>query len=64
MGDMTWLYRQMRAYRPDIGLRLIHHSYATLKGNGEKTDLRLKYIELWFSSHLEDAWELRASQPI
>ena len=64
MGDITWLYRQIRTYRLNIGLRLIHHSYATLTGNGEKTDLRLKYIELWFSSHLGDAWELRASQPI
>ncbi len=62
MGDISWLYEQIRRYRPDVGLRLIHHSYSTLRGNGETTDTRLKYIELWFSVVLPDAWELRINQ--
>ncbi|MCL4868935.1 MAG: hypothetical protein KJ063_08210 [Anaerolineae bacterium] len=64
MGDITWLYQQIRLSRPDIGLRLIHHSYATVTGGGDQTEMRLKYVELWFSSQLEDAWELRVGKPI
>ena len=63
MGDNNWLYEQMRRHRPEMGLRLIHHSHSTIRSNGETTDRRLKYIELWFSAVLPDAWELRISQP-
>lgn len=63
MGEITWLYQQIQAYRPDVGLRLIHHSYTTVTGADQKTELRLKYIELWFSSQLEDAWEMRGHKP-
>lgn len=64
MGDIQWLYGQIRCHRANMGLRLIHYSYSTLRGNGEITDLRLKYLELWFSSSLANTWEIKASQPI
>jgi hypothetical protein len=58
-GNITRLYHEIRAARPDVNLRLIHHSYSTITGNDEMTELRLKYIELWFSDGLEDLWEVR-----
>ena len=64
MGDVQWLYHQVRERRDDVGLRLIHHSIATLTGNGEITAPRLKYIELWFSNRLGDVWEVRKSSPV
>jgi hypothetical protein len=59
MGDIRWLYAQVRELRADVGLRLIHHSVATLTGDDEVTEPRLKYVELWFSSWLDDRWEVR-----
>ncbi len=64
MGDIQWLYRQIQAFRADVNLRLIHHSYATLTGADEPTEMRLKYVELWFSTQMEDVWELRESRGI
>jgi hypothetical protein len=58
-GNITRLYHEIRAVRQDVSLRLIHHSYSTITGNNEATELRLKYIELWFSNRLEDLWEVR-----
>lgn len=63
IGDITQLHNQIRAYRKDIGLRLIHHSHSTMTGSGEETELRLKYKELWFSIYPENAWEIRESKP-
>lgn len=63
MGDIRLVYQTIQSYRPEVGLRLIHHTTSTLTGAGEQTELRLKYIELWFTSHLEDSWELRESRP-
>jgi hypothetical protein len=62
MGDISWLYGHAREGRPDFGLRLIHYSYASVTGRGEGTDPRLKYVEVWLSSRLEDAWEVRRSR--
>lgn len=62
LGDITRLYHQIRTYRSDVNLRLIHHSYSTLTGSGETTELRLIYVEAWFSSQLDDAWEVRESK--
>ena len=59
LGDITKLYREIRAIRSDINLRLVHKSYSTLTGNAEITEPRLKYVELWFSSKLDDLWEVR-----
>ena len=59
MGDARWLYEQVREVREDVGLRLIHHSITTLTGDGEITEPRLKYVELWFSCRLADRWEVR-----
>lgn len=53
------LHHQIQTWRKEIGLRLIHHSYATVTGAGEQTDMRLKYVELWFSASLADAWEVQ-----
>jgi hypothetical protein len=61
LGDARFLYEQIRAVRPDYGLRLIHHSFSTVTGAGEIHPPRLKYVELWFSNRLEDRWEVRES---
>jgi hypothetical protein len=61
LGDITQLWQAVQAKRPDIGLALIHYSYATQTGAGEPTEARLKYVELWFSSKLPDAWVIRKS---
>ncbi len=61
MGAIRRLYERIRARRDDFGLRLIHHSYATITGAGTPTPPRLKYVELWFSSRLPDTWEARQS---
>ncbi|MBP6789649.1 MAG: hypothetical protein KA170_18825 [Candidatus Promineofilum sp.] len=63
-GDMRWLYETATAANPGVGLRLIHHSYATLTGAGEPHEPRLKYVELWLSTRLPDRWETRASRPV
>jgi hypothetical protein len=62
MGDIQWLYQQVQAFRANVGLRLIHHSYATLTGTDKETEMRLKYVELWISASLPDLWEVRASR--
>lgn len=62
MGNITRLYHDIRRYRPDFNLRLIHHTYSTLTGNDAVTEMRLKYIELWFSNQLADLWEVRESR--
>jgi len=62
MGDIQRLYYQLKAYRPDVGLRLIHYSYATLTCDDEITKMRLKYVELWFSVRLDDRWEVCESR--
>ena len=61
LGDWRWLYDQIKTQRPNVGLRLILHSYSTLTGRGETTEPRLKYIEGWFSTDLGDEWERRIS---
>ena len=63
-GNIQKLYHQIKTGHPEWGLRLIHHSYATVTGRGETTPRRLKYVELWFSSHLPDLWELRENYSI
>ncbi len=63
MGDVQRLYTQTRAVRPNVNLRLLHYSYATLTGHDEVTPLRLKYVELWFSTLLPDVWEVRELGP-
>jgi len=62
MGDISKLYYEIRKLREGFNLRLIHHSYSTVTGNGERTAMRLKYIELWFSNNLDDLWEVRESR--
>jgi hypothetical protein len=61
LGDAQWLYEQIGHRRSDVKLRLIHHSYSTVTGAGDNTEPRLKYVELWFSTRLPNAWELRTS---
>ncbi|HRQ42586.1 MAG TPA: hypothetical protein PLD25_32115 [Chloroflexota bacterium] len=62
MGDIQWLYHQIRHYRPEMGLRLIHYSHATLTGMDEPTEMRLKYVEFWFLPDSDIEWEVRVSQ--
>jgi hypothetical protein len=62
MGDIAQLYAQVQGLRPDFGLRLIHHSYATRTGAGQETELRLKYVELWLTNQLADQWEVLESK--
>ncbi len=63
MGDIRRLYDRVRARRADFSLRLIHYSHATVTGGGRPHEPRLKYVELWFSSRLPDAWEARGAGP-
>jgi hypothetical protein len=59
MGDIRWLYCRVRERREDVGLRLIHYSYSSVTGRGERTEPRLKYLDVWLSSQLDDRWEVR-----
>jgi hypothetical protein len=52
MGHVRILYDQVKSLREDFGLRLINYTHSTITGSGETTELRLKYVELWFSSIL------------
>ncbi len=61
LGDAQWLSEQIGRGRSDVNLRLIHHSYSTVTGAGANTEPRLKYVELWFSTRLANAWEVRTS---
>jgi len=63
IGDVQRLYAQTRIARSDVNLRLLHYSYATRTGHDEVTPLRLKYVELWFSTVLPDVWEVRELGP-
>lgn len=62
MGEIQRLYHQIQTDRPDVGLALIHYSHATLTGADQETEMRLKYVELWFSSELADAWRVKESR--
>lgn len=61
MGEIQHLYQHVKSFSPDYNLPLIHYSYANTTGQGEATELRLKYIELWFSNQLGDDWQVRES---
>lgn len=63
MGDVRQLYDQVQAVAPQIGLRMIHYSYATVTGRGDQTLPRLKYVECWFAADLGNVWEIRHSRP-
>ncbi len=41
-GDAQWLAYRVRTVRPDYCLRLLHSSYASITGLGERTEMRLK----------------------
>ena len=62
LGDAQWIDHQVRTIRPDYGLRLLHYSYSSVTGQGEPTELRLKYVELWYQVGLEPQWEVRESK--
>jgi hypothetical protein len=63
MGDVAKIHHQIRSYREDFNLPVIHHSYSTITGYDEPTEMRLRYIELWFSDKHGDSWDLRESKP-
>ncbi|MCG9892743.1 MAG: hypothetical protein MH252_16920 [Thermosynechococcaceae cyanobacterium MS004] len=62
MGEIQWLYGQVKSFSSEWGLRLIHYSQSTVTGQDVLTEARLKYVELWFSSCLEDNWEVIESE--
>lgn len=62
MGDIRKLHRSVQDLRPEYGLSLIHHSFSSVTGRGERTPLRCKYIELWFSIEHGDTWRIHASR--
>jgi len=62
IGDAQWIDHQVRAIRSNHGLRLLHHSYSPITGQGESTELRLKYVELWYQAGIEPHWEIRESK--
>jgi hypothetical protein len=62
LGDAQWIDHKVRTDRPDYRLRLMHSSYSTVTGTGEMTELRLKYVELWYQTGLDPQWELRESK--
>jgi len=59
MGDIRRLYSHINDLRVDVGLHLIHYSVTTLTADGQTTEPRLKYVELWLSSRLENSWHVR-----
>ncbi|MFT3890801.1 MAG: hypothetical protein QM730_04135 [Anaerolineales bacterium] len=63
MGNIAKLHHQMKDHREKCNLPVIHYSYSTITGNDEPTELRLKYVELWFSEKHDDVWEVRESKP-
>ena len=63
LGDVAKLRHQVRNCRKEFNLPVIHYSYTTTTGSDEPTELRLKYIELWFSHQHGDLWKVRKSKP-
>ncbi len=61
-GDAQWLDHHVRAICPNYRLRLVHNSYASITGLGEQTEMRLKYVELWFQAGKDSEWEVRESK--
>jgi hypothetical protein len=62
LGDAQWIDHQIRSFCPDYGLRLLHYSHSTITGSGESTEMRLKYVELWYQFGTEHQWEVRESK--
>ncbi len=62
MSDAQWIDHHIRTLRPDYGLRLLHYSFSSITGSGESTELRLKYVELWYQVGIESQWEIRESK--
>jgi hypothetical protein len=62
VGEIQWLYDQIKSFSSKWGLRVIHYSQSTATGQDVLTESRLKYVELWFSSCLEDNWEVIESK--
>lgn len=63
MDDMEKLHTVVQSVNPEYGLSLIHRSHSNLTSAGKPTELRLKYIELWFSRTLGDRWQMLDGQP-
>jgi hypothetical protein len=62
IGDAQWLDHHIRAARSDYRLRLVHYSHASITWQGTPTEMRLKYVELWFQVGDGQAWEVRDSR--
>lgn len=57
-GDITWLYKEIKIKEPKLSLPIINYSYSNKTGNDEIHELRLKYVELWFSKNHDNLWEI------
>jgi hypothetical protein len=63
MNEVEKLHAVVRAADREYGLSLIHRSHSNLTSAGKATELRLKYVELWFSRTLGDRWQMLEGLP-
>lgn len=64
MGNIQKLYTQVKSLNESYGIPLIHYSHSDVMGDGTATEVRLKYIDVWFSTVLGDQWEIHDSAKI
>ncbi len=64
LGDIRLLYTQAKSRNEAFGVPLIHYSYSDVASDGSRHELRLKYVDVWLSSALEDQWETREGKPV
>jgi hypothetical protein len=62
LGDAQWIDHQVKSYRSDYSLRCLHHSHSSITGSGEVTEMRLKYVELWYQVGTSQQWEIKESK--
>lgn len=64
LGDVQKLYTWIKSLNNNYGIPLIHYSHSDVMGDGATTEVRLKYIDVWFSTSLGDRWEIRDSSKV
>jgi hypothetical protein len=62
IGDVQWIDHQVYTIRPDYGLRMLHNTHSSVTGQEKTTELRLKYVELWYQINAQHQWEVRESK--
>ena len=63
LGDVRTLYTRMKSIHDGFGVPIINYSYSNITSDGSMHEMRLKYVEVWFSTLLGDYWETRESKP-